>query len=562
MESGRTGRARRRHGSGTILFAVAALLVVMAVLAMSMSARSRGVTAMSQKAIYNEKCAEFAEMAITEAAHYLRIHANDRDHAAYQLFRAQDRGATLQIIPDDLVHTYREVQRIPGYSLGYGVKIEVVRRAAIGIQREERVPYEAVGVVRFSTTVSGPKSSGVDRTDEYGFRSVLTAPPRPLDMCTFFLRNPDALLRKGAFDGDANRTIEEFAKSLRVRKKSLADMIPIFQQMASLGMPGDVQGLIQRLQSTIASWPAQDWQVFRTDQANTTGKPAQLHLFDNPVIFFSAEEQIDLAKLDLPTLITQPVSSILQRDQQIEGIVRELQALAQAQSASDINRAIAATDRVRDLIAQNAAEIEKVMVAYKEFQDLLIEVAGQARDELEKRVRRLEAEEQPWKAHYRFIGEGGAKQAAAFLDRDPPPSGTMYVQDPTEALVVNVRNLKGRLSIVCMGDMTIQNATVQNPDEDLLILTGYGRLEVEGPIQAAIVSWNGGYGSRGESFAGSLILDEIPAGTATDAVLKGTLTRQKSVLSGEPGNSTRPPPFEWCLHIALDPVAPYRRVDL
>lgn len=543
-------RPRLRTAAGTILVVVVAVMILLVIFAVSMGVRSQEVTVRSAKALFHERCESLASMAIVEAAHALRISANEEGSPAFFLFRKQDPGAEIAFAPEELPRAQREIERYPAYNMGYGVEASVVRRAAIGLEQEERVPYEAVGVLRFEVTVHGPESTQVKRIDEYGFRSVLTAPPRPLDMTTFFLFDPAELLKRGAYQDHPNATIVQFAKRL-------ADWKEVVQQLTRV----NVQGIGGDAQALLNSWPAQDWKHFKTTEKNTTNVPGELHEFDWPISVFSADDSVDLEKLNLPARIERPVDEIEAREPQIRQVHQELQALTGMGQAA-LSRIRPIYDRLKALIVADATQIEEVFTAYKEFQDILIEVAGNSREELAKRVRRLNADEQRWKAHYTFEGKGKALEAARFLNQDPPPNGVVYVNDPDNDLIVDIQDrLRGRLAITCMGNMTVKRAVVDREDQDLIVLTGYRNLEIEGEVTAAIVSWGSGYRGTGNPFKGSLVLYQIPSGIDASNILKGQIQLLPTVLSGEPGDQNRDPPYEKSKHIALGPTAIWRKTS-
>lgn len=567
----------RRHGSGTVIFMVASVLIVLVVMAIAMGTRTENIVAQSRKAIFHERAQDLADMAIKEAVHYLRIQANNPDATAFELFRAQSGGAELTFDDDALPYTKAEVARMPGYSLGYGVEVTVLRRAAIGILQEERVPYVAVGVVRFDATVDGPSGTRVTQRDEFGFRSILTAPPRPFDMCTFFLLDPADLLNQTALNGDVNFTISNMVDQLRDFKTRFAKLADDLED--AQGQIPNAQGgaqvkaklgeMVQILRDGIGPrWKAKDWKYLPANGGNTTGVEATLHLFDWPICVFSIDDQVELAALDVPNLTREPNSEYLRNQDEVRRLSEEFeqlrQQLANSTNPSDLDRVVELVRRMVDAAVVVGEHADRSLDAYKLFQDLLVEVGGAALEDLQNRARRFSVDEQPWKSHYRFEGPKAVERAMEFINQDPPPAGAVYIRpDEVDATVrLNIAGLTGRLSIVSTADVVVENAWVQDPDRDLLVIVGYGQIEVNGAarVDASIVSWSGGFQGVGKDFTGSLVLDTIPPSAPTDTILAGTLTRGGSVLSGPPGNQERPPPDPTSLHIALGPVAPYHKV--
>lgn len=546
-----------RRGAGAVLIIVAAILTLLGVFAFGLGFQSRGMTMQSGRANEEEQCEAYAQMALAEAAHYIRVRVNEPGTGIFDLFR-KDAPTSLWIPPDQLAFVGRELKLLKGYSLGSGISVNVLRRAPVAIEAEERVPYEAVGVVRLSVAVDGPDRSGSDRTEEFGFRSVLTAPPRPFDLCTFFMLRPDELLTRGAVNGDPNGTIKYAVDTLKEYKRICTEIRDKLRDAISQAGPyadgiRDLADIFDRL--VTRDWPAEPWEALPPDQ-NTLDVPAKVHLFDWPICVLSVAPQLDLGKLNLPEVVGPRIRSVQTRNPRIQ---QASEAMNRAIQGQDLEGTKAQAEVLTELIKEDCTDLQAVLVAYKTFQDLLIEVGGEAREDLEKRVRRISAPEQSWRAHYRFEGEGAAAQASAFLARDPPPSGVVYVDDPAAPLTVRVSGLSGRLAIVSKGNMVVQRATVADTESDALVLIAYGDLEVEGELQAGIISWNGGYRPTGNSFTGSLILDTVVSTSPLDLIFKGTLTRQTSLLSGPDGDPERPPPDQSALHVALDPAPPYRR---
>lgn len=584
----RIARDPRRRGVGMVLIIVLALLAILGAWAFGMSFYSHSTTMQTARAQARERCAQLAQMAVTESIHAIRTRVNNPDETrVFEAFRADDPD-DLEIGLAQLIHTAEEVKRFPGYELS-PVTVEIPRRTSLGVTAEERVPYEAVGIARFLVTATGPDSAQVTEVTEYGFRSVLTAPPRPLDMLTFFLRDPSTLLEMGAVNGDPNDTIDHLTNVMAHQRdfysrwdQNLGRLIEKTKQAPggsldnAIAKLGELQLRFRNAYTFKANatgfWPIPDWTVVEPHQSSAAENT--LHKFARPICVYTAAPTVDLSLFDLPNRIIpllehldgmrdpsdalgQVFARLYQKYIGMTSVPPESQVLA------DIAESDEAATKHFAMFHEGAKKIHDMMTSYKLFQDALIEVGGRERERILKRIRRLDVQEQPWRNHFRFRGKGAAAKASKFLNQDPPPSGVMLVQDPDDPLVVNIRNLTGRLQIITSGHMTVRSATVRRPSDDVLILISYGRLAVDGPMTAGVISWNGGYETDNpQDFTGSLILDSVHPNRTREEIgrmFTGTLTFQKKLLSGKPGNKRREPPYPESLHIAFSPVPPYRR---
>lgn len=592
---------RLRLGSGVVLVVVFALLIILAAWAFSMSYLSTGATRQSARAQFRERCADLAQMALTETVHYLRTRVNNPDQRdIFEGFRA-DTPPDLTLDLDDLALTRAEALRYPEYSIS-SVEVHVPRRTSIGVEAEERVPYEAVGIARLSVTVSGPNDAQVTRLEEYGFRSVLTAPTRPLDMLTFFLGDPSGLLeRNQAPEGveGANAVMDwidrksaEAVAYYQAWEANAQDMANIARQGAQAA--GYLGGIADRIEQQIMPlfrnaytrgtqpgfWPLPPWQVVEPYQSSAG--EFQVHRFAPDILVYTAAPSVDLRVFNLPVLVGTRIadtksrnSASINMDEVLKGIYQTYKDYEarqeippEQQITEDLNKFEAASKQHISLWHDNARSFGEILILYKNFQDALIEVGGPEKERIQNRIRRLNAREQPWRNHFHFTQsthpDGPAAAATAFLAQKPPPSGVVWVDDPKTRLSLDITGLTGRLQVISSGDMTVERATVADPNKDVLILVGYGEVELKGPVQAAIISWGGRYAARGQDLQGSLILNSIHKltsdGTLSE-ILAGTLTRQDAIQSGPGGNKRRPPPAPESLHIAFSPVPPYRRPE-
>jgi hypothetical protein len=554
------------------------VLVIISLYAMSMSIRSQGVSLQVRKAQATESCENYARMALEEAVYRLRSHAADPGHPVFDLLRKEGAGEELHFKPEDLPRTREEMARTPKFSFD-GVDVETLRWAPIAEDVGEAVGYEAVGVLRVSTRVIGPKGASSYQEAEYGYRTSLTSAPRPFDTFTFRLSKTELLLSEGAFRGDANETIRWAATMLGRAEgelkaaqgnlqRALDDAQDKLSNLSVLASSSDrrklqdaISGLgaiLQSLQALLAPshWPATPPWTVLPGGGDSLGKKNTLHEFFSPLAVHSFADRLDLTALDLPSQITPLVQDVLGRESLRKGAAAALQA---AQGSGNPLALVASFQAFLDILEKDVGAYHSMLLTYKVFQDQLIEAAGQDRQTLLAREQRLRPEEARRRADFLFEGKGQAKQAARFLRGRPAPSGTVYVDDPSEPLRVNVEGLRGRLVIFSKGKMVVERATLDDPKIDLLVCISDQEIRLtQGAEQVAIVSPKGRYRGSGTSFQGGLVLGDLPTREAIDRTLKGVLTRLPSIQTS-PNGSLRPPPSPVAVHVAIGPAALYRR---
>ncbi len=567
-----------------VIVVVLALLVILGAWAFSMSFYSQSTTQQSARAQYTERCTDFAEMALAETMHAIRIRVNDPNETLLFTKFRESKPQPLKFGNSDIPRTMDAASGYKGYTIS-DVIVEVPRRTSIGVEAEERVPYEAVGITRLAVTVTGHMNTKVTKVVEYGFRSVLTAPPRPLDMLSFFIADPRTLLVKGAFKDNPNDTIDFCLRLMADRKRFYTEWVPRFKDLAKTASDGGFSSQASRINAVAQKfqdaatfqanrpgfWPVPDWIAVQPGESSRDKN--KLHKFAWPICVYTNRPKVELSHFNLPNIVGPRVKSVIDSDTPMKTLGNTFTEVydkyknikskpAESEINADVSRVEKDSETHFKLVHNMARDLDAIMNAYKIFQDDLIEVGGKERERIFKRIRRLEAREQPWRNHYHFTGAGAAKKATKFINQDPPPSGVVFVEDPEDALIVNISNLAGRLQLITQGDMIVESATVQDLNRDVLILISYGELDLRSQVNAAVISWGGKYAARGEPIVGSLIMNNIPEFTSLAAIedmFSAPLTFQPKLRSGPEGNRKRAPPDPDTLHIAFGPMPPYRR---
>lgn len=569
---------------GAPFVVVLSVMVILSLYAISMSVRSQGVSQTTRKALYVETCEELARLALDEAIYRTRPAGNDPDHRLHPFLREKLAGGAEELTLTDLPAFRAELERFPDYAAS-PVRLTRKRWAPAAYEAEEIVRFEAQGVLAYEVQVQGPEASETTQLAEIDFRTVLSTAPRPFDAFTLFLTSADMLVHAGARDGNANATIEwavdKMSEIHRQIEQTLAGIPPLLTELnqkldeaknatpvsddlvdkledairATTTMKGDLEKSLQS-----PRWPADPMWTLKDGGEETTGDANTLHRFVEPLTVYSLEPGISLERLNLPVIIGPLVTAILDREPERQAALAAGQA-AQAQMSSDPMGMVPALKRTLQVAEADVTDFHNLLVAYKEFQDVLVEVSGDYQVELLERSRRFEDIEMRRKATFVFEGPGKAERAARFLAMRPPPVGVVYVNDPEAPLVVDVRGLVGRLVVYTPGDMVVEGATGDPAysDKHALVLIAGGKMRVlTDEVQAGLVPLGGDFQGPGTSFQGSLIHPGFTNQADADLNLKGAITHNPRLFSG-PLGTPRPPPSPGSVTAVLGPAPIFRR---
>lgn len=570
-------RPPRRAGFGGPLVIALSVTLMLFSFGLATSFQSQGVTRAVQKSVYNDLCEGHATAALREALYRLRAAANAEGTEAYTRLRDPEFPSAFAVPASELRWSGADLDADPRFELAAGgVRVEVLRRSLAALEQEERVDYEVLGVLRVTARVEGPRGSAATRVEEYGFRVVLTAPARPFDSPTLFLADPRYLLTRDNWRGDANVAIELAVSRLTEFRALMVRTAAGFEELArkirdlideageSNAEADEALRISEELAREFAEAAEEPtyppaWELFPPD-APTQDREGAIHLFHPSLSVYTYAPRIDMDKLGLPLLLA-PLTRAL--EDQEPALEEALVAFKREVDAADLDfPAIERTgDAYRTSMAEQAGVLHRMLGIYKEFQDLLIEVGGEARDMVARRLRRFSLLDYAWKAPYRFAGPGAAARASAFLRGPGHPNGVVMVDDPEETLELEISGLEGRLVVAASGDVRIVRATVADPGADVLTIVARKGLEIEGMVQAALVCQSDRIRSSGEAIVGSLLLDELSPATPLDLLFRGNLTRQDAIQTGVDQGGLRPPPDPHTLHVTIGPEPLYRRLE-
>lgn len=568
-----TGSRSQRRGLGAVTTLVLLVLLLLLPFSFLLSGRSRGLTALLLRSHEDQRARELAALTLEAAVHRLRQQTRRPGAPAFDFFRQALDGDELELSLPELPAVAAELERLPGYSLPAGVPVRLLRQAYVGQADVAVTAYEVFGVVRLTATVQGPGGVAATRVREYGFRRSLAAPPRPLDRPTFLLADARALLTRGALGDHANRAMRRSLDMVTALGATLEDDVRRFQELADQRPEAApmLAPVLAAYQETLARLRrgAAAWQLCPPGTP-TEAEARTLHLFHPDLAIYTTADEVVLEDLDLPTRI-QPHSAAVRAGRQAvqaaDAARRERieQLLARA-GAGDQGALPALTEAyhqsTRDYLAaveDLVGRIDDLLGVYKHFQDRVEELGGEAADFLRGRFARLDEVELRRKAHFVFLGAGAPERAREFLARRPGPTGFVFVENPDQPLLLDLRAWTGRLVVAATGEIVVQAATVAAPDRDQLTLISPAGVELRGPSDAAVLVPGGRFDPAGGAARGSLVLGEIFGETAT--VLRGTLRRLPAVQTSEGGaGGLRPPPAPETLHVELGPYPLYRKV--
>lgn len=575
-----------RAGFGVPLVTVLAVVLTLFLFGLSLGFRGQGVTASVQRSVYRDVASSFARSAAAETLHRLRREANQEASPVFDLLRSQD-PAALSFTLDQLPQTFVELAVDDRYRLAGGVEVRLLRRAATSLVAEERVPFECLGVLRVKARVTGPRGMVGTWEADYGYRVVLTAAPRPFDIPTFMLLDTQELLSRDAYRGDANVAIQTAVARIATFQQVFRDLALAFSELADkvremiakarkAGRKGKkyvrkgeaILAIVVHLQTSYEQasrppvWPARPW-VAREPDSPTLDNFDELHVFHPELVVYSLAEEIDLTRLDLPGRLRDDARFVEADEPELEALGEQFKRTLEAQDP-DFPRMKVEGDAYRVRVLEHVRRLDAMLQVYKEFQDLLVELGGEARSEVFRHYRRLALNDQIWKTPYLFEGEGAVEAARVFLSNHP--RGMVVVNPPEgsrEVLEVSLDDYQGRLVVASSAPVRLDQVRLRDRNRDAVVFLAYQGLEVAGSVEAGLVDLSGRFRASGNSFSGSLVLDRLTTRSALDLMFRGTLRRQPGLLSGpDDGSPDREPPLDRNLHVVLGPEPIHRRVEL
>jgi hypothetical protein len=384
---------------GAPFVVVLSVMVILSLYAISMSVRSQGVSQATRKALYVETCEELARLALDEAIYRTRPAGNDPEHRLHEFLRIKGAGGQETLTVAELPVFQAELERHSAYSASE-VSILLERWGPAAYLEDERVSFEAQGILEFQVRIQGPEGSETSQVAEIEFRTVLPTAPRPYDAFTFFMASADMLVHAGARDGNANATMEwavdRMAELRRQIEASLVGLPPLLAELkqkrdeAENAIPRN-DDLVDKLEDAIRAtttmkgdlekslqaprWPADPMWTLKDAGEETTGERNVLHRFQSPLTVYSLAPGISLERLNLPAQIGPLVEAVLDREPERQAAFVAGEA-AQQNMQQDPMGMVPALKRTLQVVEADVTDFHGILIAYKEFQDVLIEASG------------------------------------------------------------------------------------------------------------------------------------------------------------------------------------------
>jgi hypothetical protein len=127
------------------------------------------------------------------------------------------------------------------------------------------------------------------------------------------------------------------------------------------------------------------------------------------------------------------------------------------------------------------------LTVYKDFQSLMRTVSGSLREKIAGFYYKYNLEEWRKKA-FHYLDESQDINLAfnQFLEQYDPANGVLFVDNPTQTLVIENRQIAGKLVLVTSGNLKLSNLEPLDPGRHLLTVISFGRLIATGRVVASL----------------------------------------------------------------------------
>ena len=244
--------------------------------------------------------------------------------------------------------------------------------------------------------------------------------------------------------------------------------------------------------------------------------PDTLHLFPRqPLLLYTNEDFVDLAELNLPDKVKFRFEKIEEAFDKLRQTLKEVERMEKKVSPSQL---VPYVKRYHDDVLYLADQYRGLLIDdYKKFQDALIEAAGEDYRRFEPYLAQLDKKDLMGKATTGLYEKdpfdmNDKRPISTKVDdlfaRGPAYNGILFVSNPSQELIIN-RTFRGRLVLVVEGDVTIRRATVDDLNKDVLTIICFGRMSVEGSVQATLMTWGSYRCQPGLTIDGAVIFKRV-----------------------------------------------------
>ena len=535
---------QRQSGQGVLLVLVMILLLVLAIIALGHSLFTSSVTKMARMAGNGDIAIDLLDQALSEAHYIVARSVNDSSAGDfYETFRNEVDTFSFEIPLSDLTSLSQTLDELRNFELADEcVKVQMIEQNPASKARPSE--YDRVGRLCFMATVTDTKM-GVSRTMHRSFdvKVLLGTQPRPLDCRSIFIADASPLVTVPA---KANKTIEKVFKRLEVLQGVLETVKGEFEKLLEKAKDGDagssteavLQQAIDLCANVQASWP-----TIALGTGDTSNSPDKLHLFpENSFAVSSDETQIELGDVCLPNLVRSRLSTIDEAEaSQGEAYLsfsNNFSSLAKDNPSELINLlntwCTALTSCLSSYEALLVDDYKAFQDSFKELDTSEFAVYETPLNSLKKRdlLYRSTAIVYDYDAHGNSDTRTIGKKFTDLLERGPACSGQLFVVNKDTELEID-HTFRGRLTIVVYGDCLVKELLIDDNNTDLVTLVCFGRLTIEGTVNAAVIAAGSLKMEDESALTGNLTViepdfDSIPA----KFVFNGKLVRDERQVSG------------------------------
>ncbi len=464
-----------RNGSGLLITLVLILLVVLLTLGIHGYRLSGRVSRDLAVNIKGERAIFMAESAIEDALFEVSLQVNRPDSALFTRFRDQSAGLgsfekTIAVprFEDVLESSNSKIKLQEG-----GVRMQVVYQAPF-----TDLPYEKYGVVRFQAQLSDTLGFGRKlkrRVESFReFKMVLVSPPRPFDQASFFVQDCTGYITPD-FE---NKNIKDSRADL---KKAIPDLRKYYHDY------------IEAEFRTYEDHVNIDEFHALIDNPPLNPSMPDVKLYGSEILAYSRKPSIPrLEELNLPAKILEINQKIIQGAADVKQAATSLDhAINQALDALDQSLVESSVKPAMRRFARLTHELSNLHVQrlsiYEDFQALVRTVSGSAYQHIAGFYYKYNQDEWRKKAFHVLEETQDINQAMdQFLEQFNPANGVLFVENPTQTLVLENRQIPGKLIIVTSGAIKLSNLEPLDPNRHLLSVVSYGRLSATGRVVAAL----------------------------------------------------------------------------
>jgi len=575
-------RRAAHAGFGTLLVIVMALLLCLIVMGIGHGYFSSFTSDQTQKNLMGDTAFDLAENALESAHYHIGVAANDPSAGAPDLFRRfrdelGDFSVDLPVATLPGMAAELDRPELKNFAVvGDAVRLEVMFQRPASVKLPTQ--YDRFGTLRLTARAEfRPKGVVRSVTRTYDFRISFVSTPRPFDRATVYFHDPKSFLSAFAYKGDPNEYIPFAHEKIAGFRKATEDLRRAYDEEFLRKIEGKPRAgpTVQILKQVIAEmddllnnrWPPE----VTVEPAGTATKDREntLHLLPPLGTFalWTKASTVDLGRLNAPASL------------KLRTAVLEVREPEQLEANDDIKTfldkapagfrpLIPLQHRWNVLVHEIVWTYHRILIDdYKWLQDHLNELPQPAYDSFKPHADAIHPDDLANRSSivavegdcYRLGDDRDInRKYVDLLTRGPACSSVLFVLNTTQELVVD-RVFSGRLVTVVTDDVTLRKVAVEDQDRDTVTFVDFGRMAVEGKVQASLVVGGTLMMEPETEITGNLYVREflMDGSVPPDRILTGTLIRDDRLVGGPASadgtRSTVNPDYQY-LTLGPDPV--------